>query len=51
MRTKRNIEAFFGALAVGLLLAQGAFALTVEQALELSKQTGRPIFAVAGRET
>jgi hypothetical protein len=35
------------ALGLGALPARGA-ALTMEQAIELSERTGRPIFAVAG---
>lgn len=44
---------FFPLLVVsaflGIPAAQGA--LTVEEALTLSQQTGRPIFAVAGTQT
>ncbi|MFT5524152.1 MAG: hypothetical protein ACI9G1_005867 [Pirellulaceae bacterium] len=46
----------FAALTVATfttLLSATAYAQlpTVEEALEISKQTGRPIFALAGQET
>ena len=42
---------FFGAVAVtGLSLVQAQMP-TVEEALELSRKSGAPIFAMAGRET
>ncbi len=45
----------FGFIAIGLLVAPDVPAQiklpTVDEALELSSQTGRPIFAMAGQET
>jgi hypothetical protein len=38
-------------VAVSLSASAAKAALTIEEALTLSQQTGRPIFAVAGSET
>ena len=47
----RPLFAAIACVAVSLAGSAANAALTIEEALTLSQQTGRPIFAVAGSET
>ena len=47
----RPLLAALACVAVSLAGSAANAALTIEEALTLSQQTGRPIFAVAGSET
>jgi hypothetical protein len=52
MRTRWLAPLCAAAAAVGLMTAEAQAALlTIEQAIELSQKTGRPILAVAGSKT
>jgi len=56
VQTKRAVARYGAALVAALAIVSGlaadsARALTIEEAVELSKVTGRPIFALGGTAT